>query len=153
MMVRKMTVNDLDEVMRIEMQSFSLPWSRSSYEGELNNPFATYLVIDADGEVAAYGGAWSVFEEGRITNIAVAPEYRGRGWGEELLLALEQEVRRRGASQFLLEVRPSNAAALHLYKKLGFLQCGIRKAYYSDNKEDALIMTKLLVGSGKAHLF
>lgn len=147
-----MTENDLDAIMAIEAQCFTLPWSRASYEGELSNKFSTYLVIDIEGDIAAYGGVWTVFEEGRITNIAVAPAYRGRGLGEALLNALEQEVRRRKGTLLLLEVRASNAAAIRLYQKLGFIQTGVRPQYYSDNNEDALSMTKILVGSGKAYL-
>ncbi|MDO4539829.1 MAG: ribosomal protein S18-alanine N-acetyltransferase [Syntrophomonadaceae bacterium] len=153
MLIRRMTENDLDDVMDIEKECFTLPWSRASYEGELSNKFSTYLVIDIDGEIAAYGGVWTVFEEGRITNVAVAPRFRGQHLGEALMLALEEEVRRRKGTLLLLEVRASNAAAISLYNKLGFIQTGVRAKYYIDNNEDALSMTKLLVGSGKPHLF
>ena len=86
-LIRKMTGRDLDEIMQIELQSFTLPWSRQSYENELNNRYATYIVADYEGEVAAYGGIWVVFEEAHITNVAVAPRYRRQGMGSRLLQA------------------------------------------------------------------
>jgi len=143
-MIRKMTPVDIDEVMRIEKESFSLPWSRESYQGELSNNFATYLVGDYEGEVIGYGGIWVVFEEAHITNVAVDPAYRKTGVGRALMEELERTARQRKASRILLEVRPSNVAALALYRGLGYLTSGLRKEYYSDNNEDAIIMTKLL---------
>jgi len=143
-MIRKMTPLDIDVVMRIENESFSLPWSRESYLGELKNNFATYLVGDYEGEVIGYGGIWVVFEEAHITNVAVAPEYRKAGVGRALMEELERAARHKKATRILLEVRPSNAAALALYRGLGYLTSGLRKEYYSDNNEDAIVMTKLL---------
>jgi len=143
-MIRKMAENDLDKVMIIEQESFSLPWSRESYLGELKNDFANYLVCDDGGEIAAYGGVWVVFEEAHITNVAVAIRYRGQGVGSDLMKELEKIARSKHATRILLEVRPSNQVALAMYDKLGFIQTGVRKAYYSDNGEDALIMTKYL---------
>lgn len=143
-MIRKMAENDLDKVMIIEQESFSLPWSRESYLGELKNDFANYLVCDDGGEIAAYGGVWVVFEEAHITNVAVAIRYRGQGVGSDLMKELEKIARSKHATRILLEVRPSNQVALAMYDKLGFIQTGGRKAYYSDNGEDALIMTKYL---------
>lgn len=143
-MIRKMTPLDIDVVMRIENESFSLPWSRESYLGELKNNFATYLVGDYEGEVIGYGGIWVVFEEAHITNVAVAPEYRKAGVGRALMEELERAARQKKATRILLEVRPSNVAALALYREFGYLTSGLRKEYYSDNNEDAIVMTKLL---------
>ncbi|MGE5390177.1 MAG: ribosomal protein S18-alanine N-acetyltransferase [Deltaproteobacteria bacterium] len=143
-MIRKMTPMDIDAVMRIEIESFSLPWSKESYLGELKNQFANYLVGDYEGEVIAYGGIWVVFEEGHITNVAVAPEYRNAKVGRALMEELEKIARQKKATRILLEVRPSNMSALALYRGLGYLASGLRKEYYSDNNEDAIIMTKLL---------
>lgn len=143
-MVRKMTLQDIDQVMLIEQESFTLPWSRESYLSGLRNQFATYLVCDYEGEVAAYGGIWVVFEEAHITNVAVSTRCRRQGIGRALMGELETIARKRNAQRILLEVRPSNHAALSMYRELGFMSTGLRKQYYSDNGEDALIMTKFL---------
>lgn len=143
-MIRKMTVQDLEQLMIIEQESFSLPWSRQSYEAELQNSYADYLVCDWEGEVAGYIGMWTVMEEAHLTNVAVAPGYRGRGIARTLMRTQERLARSKGASMMLLEVRPSNQAALQLYSGLGYIHAAIRKNYYSDNQEDALIMVKHL---------
>lgn len=143
-LVRKMTEEDLDRVMFIEQEAFALPWSRESYLSELKNNFAAYLVCDVEGEVAGYGGIWVVFEQAHITNVAIGHDYRLRGLGKSLMLELEKVARQKKATHILLEVRPSNLAARTMYKKLGFVDMSIRKAYYSDNNEDAIVMTKYL---------
>ncbi|MEN6391285.1 MAG: ribosomal protein S18-alanine N-acetyltransferase [Syntrophomonas sp.] len=144
-MMRKMTPLDLDQVMIIEQEAFSLPWSRQSYENELKNQYANYLVIDYQGDVGGYGGIWVVFDEAHITNVAIASSLRGRGWGRVLMLELEKLARRKRAARILLEVRPSNRAAIAMYHGLGFMVSGLRKQYYSDNNEDAMVMVKHLV--------
>lgn len=143
-MIRKMTETDLDKIMIIEKESFSLPWSRDSYLGELKNSFANYLVCDDGGDIAAYGGIWVVFEEAHITNVAVSSKHRRQGIGSDLMRELEKIARTQHATRIFLEVRPSNATALAMYDKLGYVQTGQRKAYYTDNGEDALIMTRYL---------
>jgi len=139
-----MTAQDLPEVMQIERVSFAIPWSEESYLGELANDFATYLVCDCGGDIAGYGGIWVVFDEAHITNVAVAPKYRQTGIGTALMQELEKVAREKNARRILLEVRPSNKAALTLYRNLNYLPSGLRKGYYSDNNEDAIIMAKLL---------
>jgi len=143
-MIRKMTVQDLDQLMIIENEAFSLPWSRSSYEAELHNAYADYLVCDCAGELAGYIGMWTVMEEAHLTNVAVASKFRGKGIARILMQTQEKLARSKGASMMLLEVRPSNQAALQLYSSLGYIHAAIRKNYYSDNQEDALIMVKHL---------
>lgn len=143
-LIRKMTGRDLDEIMLIEMESFSLPWTRKSYENELSNQYATYMVADYEGEVAAYGGIWVVLEEAHITNVAVAGKHRGQGIGSTLLHALVNTARRKKASRVFLEVRASNGPALKLYSNQGFAPTGVRKQYYDDNNEDAIVMMKTL---------
>lgn len=143
-LLRKMTVQDLDQVMQIERTVFTLPWSQESYAGELKNSFANYLVVDIAGEVAAYGGIWVVFGEAHITNIAVHVKYQQRGLGRALMQCLEQIARQKRADHIYLEVRPSNRKAVYMYAELGYGPSGTRKAYYTDNGEDALIMSKLL---------
>ncbi len=144
-MIRRMTEQDLDSLMVIEQEVFSMPWSRKSYESELNNQWATYYVCDIEGELAAYCGMWVVFDEAHITNVAVARAYRQQGLALALLDAMEKTARQKHAQHISLEVRPSNSAALRLYQGFGFEQISVRKAYYQDNQEDALIMTKMLI--------
>jgi ribosomal-protein-alanine N-acetyltransferase len=143
-LIRKMTGRDLDEIMIIEMESFTLPWTRKSYENELSNQYATYMVADYEGEVAAYGGIWVVQDEAHITNVAVARKHRGQGIGSTLLSALVNTARLKRASRVFLEVRVSNEPALKLYSNQGFAPAGLRKQYYDDNNEDAIIMMKIL---------
>lgn len=142
--IRKMIERDLDEVMDIEKVSFTLPWSRDSYQSELKNQFAYYLVCDYEGQVTGYAGIWVVFEEAHITNVAIAPEFRGKGMGKALMLAAEAIAREQKALRIMLEVRPSNTAARTMYSELGYMETGIRKQYYSDNQEDAILMTRFL---------
>jgi len=138
-LIRKMTGRDLDEIMQIELQSFTLPWSRQSYENELNNRYATYIVADYEGEVAAYGGMWVVVEEAHITNVAVAPRYRRQGMGSRLLQALLNIARQKRVCRVYLDL-----AAMRLYSAQGFIPTGVRRQYYSDNDEDAIVMMKQL---------
>lgn len=142
--IRKMTDMDIDEIMKVEEESFSLPWSKESYLDELKNILATYLLCDCEGEVAGYGGIWVVLDEAHITNVAVARKFRRCGMGRALMQNLERLAREKNASRILLEARPSNEAALQMYKGLGYVSTGLRQAYYSDNGEDAIIMTKFL---------
>ncbi|MEN6349807.1 MAG: ribosomal protein S18-alanine N-acetyltransferase [Syntrophomonas sp.] len=143
-MIRMMTVSDIEQVMIIENDSFSLPWSRDSYMNEFNNKFASYVICDVRGQVAGYAGIWVVFEEAHVTNVAVSRNYRQAGIGEALMEELERIARNKKATRILLEVRPSNNPALAMYRKMGFLATGLRKKYYSDNDEDAIVMTKFL---------
>lgn len=144
-LVRKMTIQDIDQIMEIEKEAFTLPWSRESYLGELKNNFATYLICDSEGEVAGYAGIWVVFEDAHITNIAVAQRFRGMGMGNALMQEVERVAREKKALRILLEVRPTNKRAINMYTNLGYVSTGLRKGYYSDNNEDAIIMTKLLL--------
>lgn len=136
-----MTLLDLDDIMVIEHQSFTLPWSKEAFYRELTeNPYAYYIVADIDGTAIGYGGVWIVIDEAHITNIAVLTEYRGQKIGETLLTQLQNLARQQGAKTMTLEVRVSNIVAQNLYRKLGFQNGGIRKGYYTDNNEDALVM-------------
>lgn len=138
---RRMTVRDLDEVLRIERASFSAPWSRNAFAGELmDNHFAEYLVMFCGEQMIGYGGMWVIVDEAHVTNIAVYPEFRGKQNGERLLRMMMAEAAARGAVRMTLEVRVSNEVAKRLYRKLGFADAGLRKGYYTDNREDALIM-------------
>jgi len=140
--VAPMTVADLDAVHDIEKRSFRTPWPSHAYKTELEtNRLAHYVVARADGEVVGYGGMWIMVDEAHITTFAVTPERRRERIGERLLLALmdlAQELRAREAT---LEVRLSNLPARRLYEKYGFRPVGLRPRYYTDDNEDALIMT------------
>lgn len=143
--LQNMDFEDIAQVCEIENLSFATPWSRESFESELSgNSLARYVVARMDGKVAAYGGMWIVLDEGHITNIAVHPDYRGRKIGEKLVQSMLQTARNCGVLNITLEVRASNNIARNLYKKLGFIDSGIRKGYYSDTGEDAVIMWKKL---------
>ncbi|MFB9986552.1 ribosomal protein S18-alanine N-acetyltransferase [Bacillus benzoevorans] len=138
---RLMNLNDLDQIMVVEHQSFTLPWSRAAFYNELvQNQYAKYIVLEVDEKVAGYCGAWLVIDEAHITNIALLPEYRGRKLGEALLVKMMDFARENGAKTMTLEVRVSNSVAQSLYRKLGFQGGALRKNYYTDNHEDALVM-------------
>lgn len=125
----------------IEALCFSQPWSEAAVLGELDNPLACFLVVEQEGKVVAYGGMHCVAPEAYVANIAVHPDYRGRGLGKAVTCALIKTAAKREMSSISLEVRQSNAAAIGLYKSLGFVAVGKRPGFYEYPKEDALIMT------------
>lgn len=131
-------------IAQLESICFSCPWSENSLASELTNALSLWLVAEEDGRVAGYIGSQTVCEESDMMNVAVHPDFRRRGIGEALVKALETELRARGSHCLTLEVRTSNAPAIALYEKLGFSQAGLRKNYYRDPKEDALILRKEL---------
>jgi ribosomal-protein-alanine N-acetyltransferase len=139
--VRLMTVDDIEQICEIEQESFTMPWSAAAFYNELtHNQFAHYMVVERDGRVIGYGGMWNVLDEAHVTNIAVRAAYRGQGIGERIMRELMHAAVYLGSRKMTLEVRVSNAVAQNLYTKLGFRAAGLRKGYYSDNQEDALIM-------------
>ena len=147
--VEPMRVADVDEIMAIEYEAFTMPWSASAYRHEIErNQMAHYYVVrgraPAEGGAAtilAYGGFWLMVDEAHISTIATRREWRGRGIGELLLAAMLRAAQALKAEHATLEVRVSNHAAQSLYRKYGFAVAGRRKRYYEDNREDALIMT------------
>lgn len=149
MTVRRATIEDAKEIFAIEMECFSVPWSLDSIETELLNEDKKlyYVVEDANG-IVGYAGAWLVYDEGQITNIAIRPSARRQGFGAKLTSALIEECFKRGMNEIFLEVRISNLSALSLYRQLGFTVKGMRKNYYSEPKEDAYIMS-LIKEEGK----
>jgi [ribosomal protein S18]-alanine N-acetyltransferase len=134
--------NHVNQVLYISTLSFLTPWTRESIEKELENQFARYVVAVKDGLVIGYGGIWLILDEGHITNIAIHPEYRGIGAGDMIVEALIELCKLEGIASITLEVRKSNTVAQRLYKKHGFIEEGVRKNYYADTKEDAVIMWK-----------
>ena len=144
--LRHLVLADLEEIDEIERRSYPTPWSRSMFTGELSKPTSICLgAFEADDEegalvgyliVSRYVDAWHVM------NLAVDPDQRGRGVATmllERLFELTVDDARRG---YTLEVRVSNATAVALYERLGFTSRGLRRGYYTDNREDALIMWK-----------
>ena len=138
--IRRMTLSDVDGVHAIEAATFPKPWSREDFVKEMTqNACARYLVAEAEGEIVGFAGAWIVLDEAHITNIAVTQPCRGRGIGRALTKALLQYAANLGVVYATLEVRKSNAVAQTLYQSLGFEYVGVRKRYYEDNGEDALL--------------
>ena len=140
---RRMQARDLPEVMEIERLSFSNPWHETTFQGEIQNAPISFPVVAeraSDGRIAGYIIYWKIKDDVQINNIAVHPEVRGKGLGEALLRHALERVRAEGAAFVSLEVRASNGAARRLYAKLGFEVFGIRKDYYSNPAEDAVVM-------------
>ncbi|MDS0526608.1 ribosomal protein S18-alanine N-acetyltransferase [Clostridium sp. SHJSY1] len=133
---------DLNEVLEISSLSLKESWSLDSFSKELTNPLAKYLVAKSNDKIVGFAGVWTIVDEGHITNIAVHPEFREKGIGSALIKSLIDYSKNWGCTSLTLEVRASNTPAKNLYKKFGFVEEGIRKKYYQDNKEDAIIMWK-----------
>ena len=143
MEIRLATVDDAQAIYDIEQQSFSVPWSLESVLAELEGADnKLYMVICEDEHIVGYAGAWLVYDEGQITNIAIHPEHRRAGYGSKMTRKLTQMLRKQGMKHIFLEVRVSNIAAQAMYRRLGFTAVGVRKQFYSDPIEDGLIMTK-----------
>lgn len=138
--IRRMTMEDVDGVAAVEAATFPTPWSRDAFVSEMKNVAARYLVAEKDGVIIGYAGAWIILDESHITNIAVLDGHRGQGIGRKLTHGLLQYLSNLGAAYATLEVRKSNVVAQSLYVSLGFIKLGVRKRYYEDNGEDALIM-------------
>ena len=142
LVIEPMTIGDLPAVQAIERASFTTPWPAHAYQAELEtNKLARYLVARVGRELVAYAGIWLMVDEAHITTFAVAPAWRRQRIGERLLVAALDLSIARGARDATLEVRLSNLPARRLYEKYGFRPVGIRPRYYSDDHEDALIMT------------
>ena len=141
MEIARMVAADVPDVVRIERASFTTTWPSDAFYNELTtNKMAHYYVGRVDGQIVAYGGIWVIFEDSHVTTIAVDPRFRGKRYGEILLLRLIEEAIERNAAWMTLEVRESNVGAQQLYRKYGFTTVTTRKAYYSDNNENALVM-------------
>jgi ribosomal-protein-alanine N-acetyltransferase len=139
--IRLMDESDLDDVTKLEKLSFKTPWSREAFFNEMTkNQFAYYLVVELNKEIIGYCGLWVIIDESHITNIAIHPSYRRKGIGDYLFRGVMAMAKTLGARKMSLEVRVSNTTAQALYRKYGFQEGGIRKNYYTDNQEDALVM-------------
>ncbi|KAF0092683.1 MAG: ribosomal-protein-alanine acetyltransferase [Fusobacteria bacterium] len=139
--VRKMCLEDIDGVMEVDRDCFSIPWSRESFMMELESSLSTYVVaVDNDG-VLGYGGFYMVLDQVEITNIAVMGKVRGKGIGKSILEALIKLALIGGGKVVNLDVRASNEAAKALYYSYGFKLVGMRRGYYQKPDEDALLLT------------
>jgi [ribosomal protein S18]-alanine N-acetyltransferase len=149
---RPMALADVPTIGELEILCFPAPWSPDTYRNELlHNRFGSYWVLEplATSELAlppivAYGGYWLMGDEVHIVTVATHPQFRRQGLSEGLMQMMIAECRKAGAALVTLEVRVSNTAAQQLYTKLGFVEVGLRRRYYHDNGEDALLMTLFL---------
>lgn len=147
LIIEPLAEEDLDWVTELEKESFSLPWSREAFEEEIGHPDRLFVVAKLRTEQGqmlgvGYAGMFLSFDEGEITNVAVNPRFRGKGIGYRMLTSQMEMAGQKDVKSFTLEVRVSNAGAIHLYEKLGFESVGIRKNFYEKPTEDAMIMWK-----------
>ncbi len=141
MKIESMTPVHLDGVILLEQECFAHPWSRDSLESELNNPNSVFLAAVENGRVIGYAGMSVIIDEGYIFNVAVTEPSRKKGVGSALIRELVTYGKKHGLCFITLEVRQSNSAAISLYSSFGFIKAGERKDYYSEPKENALLMT------------
>lgn len=140
--IRGMRYDDLEQITEIEKICFSLPWSRDSFEGELENELAYYQCAEENGKIMGYMGMWRVLDECHITNVCVLPECRNKGIASMLINKMVDICECSEIKSMTLEVRESNLPAINLYEKFGFFAVGKRPRYYLKPMEDAIIMWK-----------
>ncbi|MBL8063951.1 MAG: ribosomal protein S18-alanine N-acetyltransferase [Anaerolineales bacterium] len=142
LVIRKMTEDDLEQVVAIDQVSFSLPWPARSFKFELtDNETSRSWVAVLDGQIAAMIVSWLLVDELHVATIATHPDFRGKGIGRRLLTHALLDAKAEGATRSILEVRASNEAALKMYRSFGYVEEGRRKDYYKDNNEDAILMS------------
>lgn len=137
-----MNEHHVPQIALLEQECFADPWSQQSIASELHNPLSLWLVAQEGQTLLGYVGSQTCLDETDMMNIAVSPASRRQGVARALIEALVSALRERGSKQLTLEVRASNGPARQLYESLGFLQVGLRKNYYRNPKEDALILRK-----------
>lgn len=135
-----MTTEDARVLAELDVLCFAVPWSEKSFLEEAKNPLARYFVAKDEDKIVGYGGIWLVSGEGQITNIAVHPQCRKKGIASAILEELIKSAE--GCEQIFLEVRESNIAAINLYEKHGFKNCGVRKNFYHSPVENGIIMIR-----------
>lgn len=138
--IEPMRVSDVDAVRAIDARCYPSPWYKNAYLTELSNRSASYIVAREGENIVGYAGQWIIMDEAHITTLAVDPSRQGRKIGERLLLALIDEALYQNASHITLEVRESNRIAQSLYRKYGFEATALRKNYYTDTGENAVVM-------------
>ena len=137
-----MQLDDLEQVMTIEEANFSVPWTETGFFTFLLREDTLFLVAEEGEKILGYCGVVTVQDEGDITNVAVEKNSQNQGIGKKLLEEMFQRTQKAGVCRLFLEVRAGNAAALHLYEKMGFVQMGIRKNYYEQPEEDGVVMMR-----------
>lgn len=142
MILREMTVEDLEQVMEIEEELFSVPWTKEGFFTFLTRKEALFLVVEEKGQILGYCGILMVLDEGDITNVAVRRDRQREGIGSFLVEGLIRLAADLGVTTIHLEVRAGNETAIRLYERAGFVRDGIRKNYYTSPTEDALLMTR-----------
>lgn len=142
MIITRMNESHVAQVAALEKMCFSDPWSENSVASELNNPLSLWLIAEENQAVCGYVGSQTVLDETDMMNIAVHPDCRRRGVAAALITELVHQLRERGSHILRLEVRESNAPAIALYEAMGFTQLGLRKNYYRNPRENALILGK-----------
>ncbi len=143
-LIRKAVAYDACALAEIEKRCFSVPWSETALRETVSESTSSFFVAEDSGELIGYIGAYSVIDEGYITNIAVLPEHRRRGIAKRLLESLITEAKEKEMSFLTLEVRAGNMPAIRLYEKLGFERVGVRRGFYTEPCEDAHLMTLFL---------
>lgn len=138
--IRKACETDIPAIAMLEKLCFHTPWPEEFIHNDLVLSQNDYLILEKDSRPAGYAGMWIISGEANLNNICIHPDFRGNGYGRELLCALMQVALDRGVNAMTLEVRVGNSPAIALYEKMGFRIEGIRKKYYQDNGEDACIM-------------
>ena len=141
--VRIAKSSDLDDIYELDVQTFAMPWSKEALSYDiLENDNAFVIVAEYEGEFAGYADIWTVLDEADLNSIAVRVDFRRKGIGDAIMLAMTEMLSANGVATINLEVRVSNMPAIKLYKKYGFNEYGVRPGYYLDNGEDALIMKR-----------
>jgi len=141
LIIRQAEEKDIHQIAEIDKLCFSTPWSEDSFTQEItSNDIALYIVAVIDDLIVGYAGLWLIVDEGHITNVAVHPDFRRRKIAKALVQVLIDVSEKKGAVRHTLEVRTLNDAAIRLYEAFGFQEVGIRKGYYEDDNEDAIIM-------------
>lgn len=142
MRIRRMCVEDLKQVTAIEQEIFSQPWTEEGFAAAIDRVENLYLVAEEGEEILGYCGIYITYEAGEIPNVAVKPEHQNQGIAGELLQQLIRQAEGRGVNSITLEVRVGNEPARHLYQKSGFEDAGIRKDFYQQPREDAMVMVR-----------
>jgi len=140
--IRRLQSEDVEPVSILESKSFSMPWSAKDFAKLIEDNKSLYLVAELDGEIVGCCGVTDICGDGDVNNVMVAEEYRGRGIAQALMSELLLQGEAIGIENFTLEVRVSNAPAIRVYEKLGFVSEGIRPRFYEKPVEDAMIMWK-----------
>ena len=134
----------IEQLEQIEQACFSMPWTREQLESQLPDSCHVFIAAESGEAVLGYVGMMYIIDEGYISNVAIAPEYRRQGIADALIDELMGRAAALNLAFVTLEARQSNSPAIALYKKLGFVPVGVRKNYYELPKEDAVLMTKFL---------